>query len=105
MTKKAIKKRLILDLGKVNEAAYVLLNGREVGGKFTAPYRFEVQNDLQDGQNELEIHVFNNTVNVKGSAFMGMSYENFNASSFFIMEECGLLGPICLKEINEYKEQ
>lgn len=103
--KKSNKKRLILDLGKVNEAAYVLLNGREVGGKFTAPYRFEVQNDLQDGQNELEIHVFNNTVNVKGSAFMGMSYENFNASSFFIMEECGLLGPICLKEINEYKEQ
>lgn len=91
--------KVILDLGKVNEVAFVILNGKEVGGGFTAPYHFEVQDALQDGENKLEIHVYNNTINKKGSAFMGMDYENFNASPFFVMEECGLLGPVCLKTI------
>lgn len=88
--------RLILDLGQVYETAEVLVNGKNTGFCFTPPYRFDITDALKAGENILEITVYNNTVNRKGGGFMGLSYENFNASPVFIMESSGLLGPVAI---------
>ena len=92
--------RLILDLGQVYETAEVLVNGKNTGFCFTPPYRFDITDALKAGENILEITVYNNTVNRKGGGFMGLSYENFNASPVFIMESSGLLGPVDVYKIS-----
>ena len=90
------KERYILDLGSVYETAEVLINGKNIGFRFTPPYRFDITGVLKTGENILEITVYNNTVNRKGGGFLGLSYENFNASPVFIMEPSGLLGPVTI---------
>lgn len=54
--------RVYLDLGRVADLAAVILNGRELGVLWTAPYRFDVTSHLQ-AVNELEIRVTNRWVN------------------------------------------
>ncbi len=53
----------ILDLGEVYEIAQVWLNGQEVGVKMWSPYRFDVENNLIDGENNLKIKVTNSRAN------------------------------------------
>lgn len=90
------EERTILDLGEVFEIAEVSINGKTVGFRFTPPYRFDITEVLCLGENLLEVTVYNNTVNQKGGGFMGLSYENFNASPVFVMEPSGLLGPVTI---------
>ena len=52
-------KRLWLDLGDVEVMAKVQLNGKEIGTRWIAPYKFEITDDLQAGENALEIEVAN----------------------------------------------
>ena len=56
-------KELYIDLGKVMVMAQVKLNGRYVGGVWTNPYRLNVTDYLQKGENLLEITVVNNWQN------------------------------------------
>lgn len=93
------QKRHILDLGSVYETAEVRINGKNTGFRFTPPYWFDITDALKSGENILEITVYNNTVNRTGGGFMGLSYENFNASPVFIMEPSGLLGPVTVSGI------
>ncbi len=55
--------QLILDLGQVNIAASVSLNGREVGTSWFAPYQLDISNFVQAGDNVLKIEVANLWVN------------------------------------------
>ena len=52
-----------MDLGKVGVIANVKLNGKEIGGLWTAPWRLDLSDHLKNGNNSLEIEVANLWVN------------------------------------------
>ncbi|WP_432560862.1 glycosyl hydrolase family 2 protein [Kineococcus sp. SYSU DK003] len=71
----------VLDLGVVGEAATVSCNGRRLGSRLWAPFRFEVPRELlRTGDNLLEVVVSNSPVN---------HYEGAGRVS-------GLVGPVVL---------
>ena len=55
--------RYVLDLGKVGCMAEVIVNGKNVGTAWKAPYRLDITEALKAGRNELEIRVVNQWVN------------------------------------------
>ena len=72
--------RVWLDLGGVGASCRVSLNGRDVGELSAAPWRLDVTDALQSGENRLEVAVFNTLANYyadlpsryKGSAPSGL---------------------------------
>lgn len=56
---KSTGQQWLLDLGRVEVMARVKLNGRDVGTVWKAPFRVNVTDALQSGDNQLEIEVAN----------------------------------------------
>jgi hypothetical protein len=56
-------RRLYLDLGDAREIAQVKLNGKDVGILWKAPFRVDVTDAVQAGDNTLEVRVTNNWIN------------------------------------------
>jgi len=52
-----------IDLGVVNDIARVLLNGKDLGVIWCAPWRINISDALQEGENVLEIEVANRWIN------------------------------------------
>jgi len=52
-------KRLFLDLGRVEIAAEVFLNGKGLGVLWTRPYRVEITDAVKEGENDLSVRVVN----------------------------------------------
>lgn len=50
----------VLDLGQVGEVAEVYLNGKHVGTRINAPYKFSLRDALSQGENKLKIIVTSN---------------------------------------------
>ena len=78
------KKHQVLDLGIVGQCAEVRLNGKIVGTRIFAPYRFDISDAVQDGNNLLEITVANTCVYEQQDRF----------SRFMLIKPSGLLGPV-----------
>ena len=76
-----------LDLGTVGEIAELTLNGKPMGIRISAPYRFDVSEALCEGENEVEIIVSNHLGYALRDNF---SFNMQNAPS-------GLLGEIMLR--------
>jgi hypothetical protein len=57
------KRRLSLDLGRVEVMAEVTLNGKELGTLWKAPYRVEISEAANPGDNRLEVKVTNLWIN------------------------------------------
>ena len=57
------QERLFLDLGKVAVMAEVKLNGKDLGILWKPPYRVEVTDAIQSGENTLEVKVVNLLIN------------------------------------------
>ncbi len=55
--------RVYLSFGDVAETAKAKINGKEVGGVWTAPYRLDVTDAVKKGENSIEIVVANCWVN------------------------------------------
>jgi hypothetical protein len=47
----------------IREAAIVYLNGKRAGSLWHPPYRLDITEFIQPGENRLEIHVFNTAIN------------------------------------------
>lgn len=54
---------IMLDLGQVEVAARVLINGKDVGTAWTAPYRIDITDAVKPGSNSVEITIANLWVN------------------------------------------
>jgi hypothetical protein len=99
-------KALYIDLGKVMVMAQVKLNGHYVGGVWTPPYRLNITDYLQKGENKLEITVVNNWQNrLIGDQFLPEdkrpTWTPVNPwKSDSPLQSSGLLGPV---EIQAYE--
>lgn len=95
--------RVYLDLGEVHELARVRLNGQSLGILWKAPYRVEVSDALQDGENQLEIEVANlwpnrmigDAARPEAERLTWSSFEPFKPTDKLLVS--GLLGPVRLR--------
>ena len=55
--------RILLDLGNLPGIAKVKINGKAVGGVWTAPYKIDITSAVKPGKNQLDIKIINNWTN------------------------------------------
>ena len=79
---------VVLDLGAANTTAEVAVNGESVGVRLARPYRFDISGQVREGDNVLEVTVYNTLANY----FSTGPYE----SEFVFPGQTvsGLLGPV-----------
>lgn len=91
---------LWLNLGEVKNIAQVTVNGKSLGILWKAPFRINVTNALQPGQNKVEIRVTNLWVNrLIGDAQPGVTSKiTYTTMPFYKADSrllpSGLLGPV-----------
>ncbi|WP_316776372.1 glycosyl hydrolase [Pedobacter antarcticus] len=56
-------RQIILETGEIRGMARVKVNGKEIGGLWTAPWSIDISSALKSGENKLEILVVNTWVN------------------------------------------
>ncbi len=111
--------KVYLDLGEISKVGEVWLNGKSLGITWSRPYRFDVTNILEQGENTIVIEVANTWSNrLTGDALTGENYTNTNilktiipASLFEIGDQTrlpwdkvpliksGLIGPVSIQRI------
>ncbi|MEA1877023.1 MAG: glycosyl hydrolase, partial [Bacteroidota bacterium] len=110
------KARIELDLGEVRDVAEVFLNGKSAGIVWTEPFRVDITELAQAGENELKIEVVNQWVNrLSGDMLLDpedrfcrtnqpyitsddMNNDNWvgNSDETYRVQSSGLLGPVHL---------
>lgn len=92
-----------LDLGIARDLALVRINGREVGTVWTAPWRIDVSDALQTGENLIEVTVINTWANriigdlrAENGAGRFTSPVNQHVTAQSPLNPSGLLGPVRL---------
>ncbi|MSR83356.1 MAG: hypothetical protein EXS58_10610 [Candidatus Latescibacteria bacterium] len=84
-----------LNLGRVEQAATLTINGQEVGERVWKPFRFEVSGALHQGKNHLEVVVTNGLANFlsRQRSNQGAVLHQWPTSAMW----SGLLGPVWLE--------
>ncbi|HEY4062979.1 MAG TPA: glycosyl hydrolase [Puia sp.] len=100
----AVAGRVFLDLGLVKNIARVVLNGKDLGIVWTAPWQVELSSALKSGSNRLEIEVINLWPNrLIGDAGLPPEQRLTNTNIPFKGDapllSSGLLGPVTLKKV------
>ena len=102
VTKDQLGKDLFLDLGKVDFIAEVKVNGKGAGVRWTEPYRLNVKDFVQEGENAL-------TVEVTGTWYNRLAYDaslpEAERKTWTIagpaagspLHDSGLLGPVVIE--------
>ena len=101
--------RVYLDLGKVGKVAEVWLNGKPLGIRWAAPYRYDVTDAIAPGDNSLKIEVVNTWANrIIGDIGEGENYTSTNlkvrGSRELLWSETplvpsGLMGPVAIQVV------
>jgi hypothetical protein len=119
----SIAPRIELSLGEVYDVAEVFLNGKSAGIIWKPPFKLDVTDLIQAGENNLKIEVVNQWVNrLTGDMLSGpgdrfcrtnqpyitrddMGYDNWaeGGDETFRLQTSGLLGPVKLMFINDNK--
>ena len=79
--------RVVLDLGSVSASCRVWLNGRRIGDLPTPPWTIDLTDAIVDGENTLEIDVYNTAANI---------YHNI-PTNYGANPPSGLMGPVELR--------
>lgn len=97
-----------IDLGDVKNLAHVMVNGKDLGVTWHAPYRVNVTGALKPGKNELTIKVTNAWVNrligdqqPGATKYTYADFKPYNAKSPLLPS--GLIGPVVLYEQSSNK--
>lgn len=98
-------RRYILDLGLVKNIAKVMVNGKDVGGVWTPPYRLDITQALKPGNNEIKIKIVNSWVNrLLGDSQLPVNQRKtaalFGPDPKGGLESSGLLGPVKIDILN-----
>ncbi|MFC4197851.1 glycosyl hydrolase [Pedobacter jamesrossensis] len=97
--------RIFLDLGDVKNMAMVKINGKTVGGLWTAPWHIDITKFVSNGKNSVEIEVVNLWVNrmIGDSKLSEKDRPTWLANNYFNptdpLTPSGLLGPVSIKLI------
>ncbi len=94
-----------LNLGKVSVMAKVKLNGNDVGGVWMAPYRLNITEAIQKGENTLEIEVVNLWRNqlikdkkrAENEKYTWLVTDDITPNSS--LQPSGLLGPVVIESV------
>lgn len=103
------EKRVLLDLGNVLEMASITINGHKMPVKWSAPFQFDISNEVKAGDNLLEVEVVNLWPNrLIGDSKLPMSerltktnimkYDGSDSEKY--LRESGLLGPVSIRFIH-----
>ena len=113
LSKKEIRnKKLLLDLGNVQEMASIKVNGQKMPVKWSAPFVFDITKYAKAGMNNLEVEVVNMWPNrligdsklPKKDRLTRTNVKKFEAEdSEKYLRASGLLGPVILKKITILK--
>ena len=100
---KSDAKEVQIDLGNVGVMATVTLNGKNVGTSWMAPYRLNITDVLQEGENKLEIKVVNVWRNrLTGDKTLPVEQRTTsvlvdNITPEEAMSSSGLMGPVTIQ--------
>jgi hypothetical protein len=94
----------------IREAAIVFINGQRAGSLWHPPYRIDISQLLHDGENRIEVHVYNTAVNLLAgqpprdyTALRAKYGRRFDPQDMdhLVAVPSGLMGPIQLIEVRE----
>lgn len=84
-----------LDLGGVSDCCEVFANGKSVGKRPAAPYRYDVRGHLRQGENVIEAVVYTSAGNQKSPAkIFGVPLDALTAVPYMPVEPLGIRGPV-----------
>jgi hypothetical protein len=110
LKEKSGQNKYVLDLGKVDMAATVILNGVNVGNLLAPPYRIDLKDAIKKGENILEVQVtstwFNRLVFDAGQAEEKRKTWVINGPKADApLRASGLMGPVAVQIFSFEKSQ